>query len=101
MLIKEERALLLGDACNGFTFLFQDYSLPIETYEENLKKLKPQVEGKYDIVLSSHGDGRLDADIIDSMILLCAYDLPRRFRTDRKSNGTGRAHGRRTWKYCI
>lgn len=89
MLIKEERALLLGDACNGFTFLFQDYSLPIETYEENLKKLKPQVEGKYDIVLSSHGDGRLDADIIDSMILLCedikhgnVDDVPMTFRGD-------------------
>ena len=89
MLIKEERALLLGDACNGFTFLFQDYSLPIETYEENLKKLKPQVEGKYDIVLSSHGDGRLDLDIIDSMILLCedikhgnVDDVPMTFRGD-------------------
>ena len=26
MLIPEERTLLLGDACNGFTFVFEDYS---------------------------------------------------------------------------
>lgn len=87
MLIKEERALLLGDACNGFTFLFEDYSLPIEEYEENLKALKPRVEGKYDIVLASHGDGKLPLDIINGVIALCedikngnADDLPLTFR---------------------
>ncbi len=87
MLIKEERALLLGDACNGFTFLFEDYSLPIEEYEENLKALKPQVEGKYDIALASHGDGQLPLDIIDGVIALCedikagnVDDLPLTFR---------------------
>lgn len=87
MLIKEERALLLGDSCNELTFLFEDYSLPIEAYEESLKKLKLQVEGKYDIVLASHGDGKLDLDIIDSVIALCedikngnVDDVPLTFR---------------------
>lgn len=36
MLIPEERVVLLGDACNGFTFVFEDYSLSIEDYKEAL-----------------------------------------------------------------
>lgn len=87
MLIKEDRALLLGDACNGFTFLFEDYSLPIEEYKENLQALKPRLEGKYDLVLASHGDGNLDLDIIDGVIALCediengnVDDVPLTFR---------------------
>lgn len=71
MLIKEERMLLLGDACNNFTFLFEEYSLRVSEYEENLKKLKAQTDGKYDTVLASHGDGRLPADIIEGVIAVC------------------------------
>ena len=87
MLIKEERALILGDACNEFTFLFENYSLPIEEYEDNLKALKQHVEGKYDIALASHGDGKLPLDIINGVIALCedikignVDDLPLTFR---------------------
>lgn len=87
MLVKEERALLLGDSCNNFTFLFEDYSLPIEEYEENLKSLKSQVEGKYDMILASHGDGRLEPDIMDGVIAVCedikkgnVDDVPLTFR---------------------
>lgn len=71
MLIKEERMLLLGDACNNFTFLFEEYSLHVSEYEENLKKLKTETEGKYDMVLASHGDGRLPADIVEGVIAVC------------------------------
>ncbi|MBD5495026.1 MAG: MBL fold metallo-hydrolase, partial [Lachnospiraceae bacterium] len=40
MLIPEERSLILGDACNGYTFVFQDYSLTIEEYRTSLIRLK-------------------------------------------------------------
>lgn len=87
MLIREERMLLLGDACNNFTFLYDDYSLTVSEYQENLKRLKIQTDGTYDTVLASHGDGRLPADIIDGMIALCqevkdgkAEEIPFYFR---------------------
>lgn len=71
MLIPEERAVLLGDACNGFTFVFEDYSLSIEEYRESLRKLKGKLEGKFDYALASHGDGILNPGIIDENIVLC------------------------------
>lgn len=87
MLIKEERMLLLGDACNSNTFMFQNYSISISEYEENLKKLKKEIDGKYDIVLASHGNGQSPIDIIDGVIQLCddiksgnVDDIPFTFR---------------------
>ena len=87
MLMKEERMLLLGDACNNFTFMYDDYSLTISEYEENLKRLKGETDGKYDTVLASHGDGRLPINIIDGVIALCediksgkAEEIPFTFR---------------------
>lgn len=72
MLLKQERALLLGDACNDFTFMFDDYSTPITEYEENLKNLKTQVDGKFDTVYLSHGDGNGTIGILDEVIQVCA-----------------------------
>lgn len=89
MLIKEaeEKLLLLGDACNNFTFLFEDYSISIAQYKNSLIRLKKEVEGKYNKVLASHGDGSLPIDIIDGMIELCddiqsgnTDDIPMTFR---------------------
>ena len=36
MLIPEEKILILGDACNNATFLFDENSLTVEEYRENL-----------------------------------------------------------------
>lgn len=87
MLIREERMLLLGDACNQNTFLFEDYSLPVAVYENSLKRLKVRTDGAYDTVLASHGDGKLPADIIEGVIQVCkdiregrADDVPMTFR---------------------
>jgi glyoxylase-like metal-dependent hydrolase (beta-lactamase superfamily II) len=71
MLIKEERAILLGDACNYFTFMFDDYSTTITEYEENLKKLKEETDGKYDTVYLSHGDGNGHKEMIEDVIAVC------------------------------
>ncbi len=87
MLIKNARMLLLGDACNKFTFLHESYSLSVAHYEENLIALKDKMEGKYDFVLASHGDGKLPLNIIDEVIGVCedikngnTDDMPMEFR---------------------
>jgi glyoxylase-like metal-dependent hydrolase (beta-lactamase superfamily II) len=71
MLIPEERTVLLGDACNGFTFVFEDYSLPLAEYQQSLIRLNTILEGRYDTVLASHGDGRSVPEIISENIALC------------------------------
>lgn len=71
MLIPEERILLTGDACNPFTFLFDYYSTSVEEYEESLKRLVPKVDGKYNRVLLSHGNGEGYCGIIEDVIDVC------------------------------
>ena len=71
MLIREERVLLLGDACNYLTFLHEPYSTTVKEYKANLEALKPQVEGKYDAVYLSHGPGNGSVELIDGMIQVC------------------------------
>ena len=70
-LIKEERILITGDACNGLCFMFEDYSTSIEEYRESLIRLLPKVKGKYDRVLSSHVTGELDVSVIEESIEVC------------------------------
>lgn len=72
MLIREERALLLGDACNYLTFLHEPYSTTVREYKENLEALKPRLEGKYDAVYLSHGPGDGSIGLIDGVIQVCA-----------------------------
>jgi len=71
MLIREERVLLLGDACNYLTFLHEPYSTTVTEYKRNLETLKPQVEGKYDSVYLSHGPGSGHVELIDGVIQVC------------------------------
>lgn len=71
MLAAEERAVLLGDACNYFTFLFDDYSTTITEYEESLRKLSKELAGKFDTVYLSHGDGNGHKEILEDVIEVC------------------------------
>ena len=71
MLIPEERLLITGDACNLFTFVYDDYSTTITEYEESLKALLEKVSGKYDNVLLSHGDGNGYPELIEDVIQIC------------------------------
>lgn len=70
-LIREERSLLLGDACNPFTFMFLEHCLPIADYQKVLEKLKGQTDGKYDKVYLSHGDGDGEPDMIAGVMQVC------------------------------
>lgn len=71
MLIPEERSVLLGDACNYFTFMFDDYSTTISEYEESLKRLSGELAGKFDTVYLSHGDGNGHKEIMEDVIAVC------------------------------
>lgn len=71
ILLVEERTLLLGDACNFFTFLFGDAPLGITSYEKSMIELDKQTKGRYDKVYLSHGDGDAPKEILDSVIELC------------------------------
>ncbi len=49
MLLEEERILISGDACNNSTFLFDENSLSVPEYRENLhiaKKCNKRFERK-------------------------------------------------------
>ena len=70
-LIPEERYLLLGDACNPFTFLFDKSCLGLTSYEKNLLELQKKVEGRYDKVLISHGDGTASRNLIEENHQVC------------------------------
>ena len=71
MLIPEWRVLLLGDACNQFTFLFDHWASPLNIYRDMLVKLKKEIDGRYDRVLVSHGLGEGPANMIEDVISVC------------------------------
>lgn len=71
VLIPEWRILLLGDACNSFTFLFEKWSSSVSEYRADLLRLKEQTDGRYDRTLFSHGLGEGVPDMIDRVIAVC------------------------------
>jgi len=86
ILIREERTLLLGDACNTFTFLFDEYALSVEEYRDVLQRLDQLTKNKYDKVYLSHGLGDASKEMIASAIEVCndiisgnADDIPFNF----------------------
>lgn len=71
VLIPEERILILGDACNGFTYLFDSRCPSVNRYKANLLRLKAETEGKYDRALYSHGLGDGCREMIDNVLAVC------------------------------
>ena len=70
-LLREERMLLLGDACNDQTFLFDAFTSPVSAYREALLRLDAVTLGRYDRVLLSHGDGEGVPDMIARVVGVC------------------------------
>lgn len=71
VLIPEERILILGDACNAFTYLFDGFCPSVAQYKENLLRLKAETDGKYDRTLFSHGMGDGCTEMIANVIAVC------------------------------
>lgn len=71
VLLRQARMLILGDACNGFTFLFDESCPSVARYREMLLGLQEQTAGKYDRCLFSHGMGDGCTDMIARVIAVC------------------------------
>ncbi len=71
ILFKEERTLLLGDACNFFTFLFDSNSSGVTMFKNKLEKLNAETQGKYDKVYLSHREGDAPKEILEGVIRVC------------------------------
>lgn len=70
-LIKEDRLLFLGDACNTNTLVYDEDSTTIEEYKESLSKLEEKTKGKYDGTIFSHDTEIRGTELIRNMIRLC------------------------------
>ena len=71
VLLEEWRILILGDACNAFTYLFDPSCPTVEQYRENLLRFRERTDGSYDRLLFSHGTGEGDAAMIGNVIRVC------------------------------
>ena len=75
VLLQNHRILLLGDAVNNGTFMFDDHALPISEYKKTLVELKAKTEGRFDQVLFCHGapktPGYGDTNMINGAVWLC------------------------------
>ena len=68
-LIREERTLITGDACNTLTYMFFDTCSPIAVYKKDMEKLLDGTVGKFDRIYLNHGvPGNQDKDIISGVI---------------------------------
>ena len=70
VLFKKSRMILMGDGCNPVTFIWDNESLSVKEYLENLYKFKSR-EDEYDTVLVSHGNPICDKKILDGVIEVC------------------------------
>lgn len=70
-LFKEERILMTGDAANQATFLFDQFSHGITSYEKSMKDLLSKTNGKFDKILLSHGTGDAPKELLENIIQLC------------------------------
>jgi glyoxylase-like metal-dependent hydrolase (beta-lactamase superfamily II) len=69
-LLREKRILFTGDACNTFTFLFLEDSLPIQEYQKTVGILLDRGD-EYDRVLLSHGTPVVPKTIIQDVYDCC------------------------------
>lgn len=70
-LIREERILILGDACNNATFLFDDVCSTVTEYKAQVQELEMRLAGKYDRVFIMHHVMEVQPDILSQMVCVC------------------------------
>ncbi|MBQ8830104.1 MAG: MBL fold metallo-hydrolase [Oscillospiraceae bacterium] len=73
-LVREDRVIVFGDACNTATFMFGDVCTTILEYTKTLDYLKSK-EHLWDRVLLSHGPGDIPKSVLDDNIELCEIIL--------------------------
>ena len=67
----QEKILILGDACNNATFLFDENSLSVEEYRENLIHVQQKLTGRFEETCLCHHVIKASADMIHSVIEVC------------------------------
>jgi glyoxylase-like metal-dependent hydrolase (beta-lactamase superfamily II) len=67
----EERWILTGDACNTFTFMFDEYTCSVAEYMENLIGFRRKYADLFDTVFLSHGPYSVSPSVIDENIEVC------------------------------
>ena len=71
-LIREPGLLVLGDACNNSTFLFDEaHSSTVEEYRDMVTEVRDRLSGRYVRALICHQQIDVDVDILDNMIDVC------------------------------
>ena len=71
VLVPEEKILILGDACNNATFLFDENSLSVEAYREKLVRVQQKLEGRFEETCLCHHVIKASKDMIHSVIEVC------------------------------
>lgn len=86
LLVPEERVLITGDAANNSVFLFDEFSLTVEEYRENIIRLKDRLKGRYDRCFLMHHDMEAGGQLLSSLVQVCddilsghADDIPFEF----------------------
>lgn len=70
-LLREMRILILGDACNNSTFLFDQDACPLDEYVKTLEGVRDRLKGKYDRVFLSHHEMETGTEIMDNVLEVC------------------------------
>lgn len=73
-LIPEDRALIIGDACDDNVLLFDAFSSGVREYMQNLQKLK-DLDPDYDRVYGNHGLFEFPKELIDNVLECCKMIL--------------------------
>nr|WP_314466424.1 MBL fold metallo-hydrolase [uncultured Clostridium sp.] len=71
LLIAEKEILITGDACNTATFLFDDNSLTVEEYRENLIRVEKLIAGRYERCYLMHHEMEASKNLLENVIAVC------------------------------
>lgn len=76
-LIEEDRALIIGDACDDNVLLFDAFSSSVRVYMAYLQKLI-DLGDRYDHIYGNHGAFTFSRELIDNVVDCCHQILERR-----------------------
>lgn len=86
LLVVEPRLLILGDACNNSTFLFDGDADTVESYRTTVASVRKRLQGQFDRVFISHHSPETDRNVMDNVLSVCddilmgrADDIPYEF----------------------
>lgn len=77
VLLKECRAIILGDACNPLTFMQLEESTDLEAYRNSLSRLMKR-DSEFDEVWLSHGEVKCSKTVIETVYETCRLILEKK-----------------------